>query len=410
MSTQDAQRVGHGIPVPRRLARLASVEDYRQVARRHLPRSVFDFIDGGAGHEYTLRANEAAFRQYVFNPRVLTDTSALTTEAKVLGKPVGLPVLMGPSGAQKVVHKQGEIAVARAAATAKTVYVLGVASSHTLERVADSAPGARLWFQLYLWQGRHWAEGLLQRVKESGYEALVVTVDIKAPGGRKYRDIRNGIARMPDSLSPRTLVDAARRPRWVWQYLTGGPIRMVHMSDGGKGASVFQATNATYRRMDPAATWDEVRWIRSLWSGPLVIKGILTAEDAKMAYSCGADAVICSNHGGRNLDGNPATLDALPAVADVANSLDKEVYLDGGVRTGGDVVKAIALGATACVMVRPFFWGLTVGGQAGVESVLELFRAEIASTINYLGVPQVSDLSRESVAPARHAHFPDRVH
>ena len=389
---------GHGVNPPRRLARLASTQDFREAARRRLPRSVFDFIDGGSGHEYTLRANEDAFRQWIFRSRVLVDTSGLDISTTVLGTKISMPLLLGPSGAQKTVHPKGEIAVARAAAAAGTIYVLGVASSHTLEEVAQSVPaGSHLWFQLYLWQGREWAVDLLRRVKDAGYETLVVTLDIKAPGGRKYRDIRNQIHRMPDSLGVRTLLDASRRPRWVWRYLTGGPIRMVHMIEGGKAATMFNATEATYRRMDPATTWDEVRWIRSLWDGPIVVKGVLSEEDAKMAYQCGVDGVMCSNHGGRNLDGNPATLDVLPRLAEVAQAAGKEVYLDGGVRTGGDVVKALALGANACFMVRPFFWGLTLGGQVGVESVLEVFRAEIASTMSYVGRPRVTDISMDAV-------------
>lgn len=373
--------------------RLASVADFRDVARRRLPRAVFDFVDGGAGHEHTLRWNEEAFQRYVFRPQVLTDMSGLDVSTSVLGSPVDLPVLLGPSGAQRLVSREGEVAAARAAAARGTIYVLGVASSAPLEEVADAAPGGRRWFQLYLWHGREWAEELLARVRAANYEAICLTVDIKSPGGRKYRDIRNGIARMPDSLSPKTIFDAARRPRWVTNYLRGRPVRMVHMVEGsGKGASVIEATQATYRRMDPAATWEEVRWLRRLWDGPLILKGIMNAEDAGHAFDCGADAVMVSNHGGRNLDGAPATLDVLPRIVDAADG--KEVYIDSGVRTGGDVVKALSLGASAAFIVRPFLWGLTLGEQAGVEAVLDIFKREIQSTMTYTGIPTVADLDR----------------
>jgi L-lactate dehydrogenase (cytochrome) len=380
---------------PRRFARLASVHDFRAKAKRRLPRAVFDFVDGGAGHESTLRWNEEAFQRYVFRPKVLTDMSGLDLTTTVLGAPVDLPVLLGPSGAQRVVSREGELAAARAAANRGTIYVLGVASSHTLEEVAAAAPGGRRWFQLYLWHGHAWAEELLARVRAANYEAICLTVDIKAPGGRKYRDIRNGIARMPDSLGPKTILDAARRPRWVSDYVRGRPVRMVHMMEGGKGASMFQATDATYRRMDPAATWEEVRWLRSLWDGPLVLKGIMNADDAEMAFNCGADAIMCSNHGGRNLDGAPATLDVLPRIVEAAAG--REVYIDSGIRTGGDVVKALSLGATACFIVRPFFWGLTLGGQEGVEAVIDIFKREIQSTMTYVGVPTVGELDSNVV-------------
>jgi L-lactate dehydrogenase (cytochrome) len=381
----------------RRLSRLACVADFRHLAKKKLPRAVFDFVDGGAGHEYTLRWNEEAFQRYAFRPQVLTDMTALDIGSTVLGAPVALPALLGPSGAQRLVWRDGELAAARAAAAYKTVYVLGVASSFTMEEVAEAAPGARLWFQLYLWHGRGWAHELLARMRNANYEALCLTVDIKAPGGRKYRDIRNGIARMPESLNLTTVFDAARRPRWLTHYFFGRRVRMVHMLEGGKSASMFNATAFTYRRMDPSATWEEVRWLRKLWDGPLVLKGIMNPEDARMAFDCGADAVVCSNHGGRNLDGAPATLDVLPRIAEVGDACGKEVYLDGGVRTGGDVVKAMALGAHACFVVRPFIWGLAAGGQKGAEAVLDIYRREILSTMTYLGLPTLSRLDRKAI-------------
>jgi L-lactate dehydrogenase (cytochrome) len=371
---------------------LASISDFRERARRRLPRAVFDFVDGAAGHEFTLRANEADFQRYVFNPQILTDVSSVDLSTTVLGKKVNLPVFLGPSGTQRLVNKEGELAAAAAAGKFGTVYCLTVGASRSIEEVADVAKGARLWFQLYLWKDREWSEALLRRAEAAGYETLVVTVDIKSPGGRKYRDIRNGIARMPESLGPSTIWEGARHPRWLVPYLTGGSIRTVHIVEKGKGASIFQASHETWRRMDPGATWEEIRWLRRVWKGGLVIKGVLTPEDARTAYENGADAVVCSNHGGRALDGNPSSIEALPAVAEVARELDKEVYLDGGVRTGQDVVKAVALGANAVLIARPFWWGLTVGGERGVRAVLGIFRDEILSTLTLMGRASLAEL------------------
>jgi len=371
---------------------LASVADFRERARRRLPRAIFDFVDGGAGDEHTLRSNEAAFQRYTFYPQVLTDVSSVDLGTTVLGQRVGVPVFLGPSGTQRIVSKDGELAAVRAAATFHTVYVLTVGASRTIEQVAEAGRGARLWFQLYLWQDREWSESLLRRAEEAGFEALVVTVDIKSPGGRKYRDIRNGIASMPDSLGLGTLVDGALHPRWVYDYLAGGSTRMAHVTARGKGASIFRASHETWRRMDPSATWEEIRWLRSVWKGPLIVKGILTPEDAQTAFDNGADGVVCSNHGGRALDGNAASLDALPPIAEVADRAGREVYLDGGVRTGQDLAKAIALGANACLVARPFWWGLTVGGERGVQAVLGLLRDELLSTLTLLGKASVAEL------------------
>ncbi len=297
-------------PALRVFGGLASVEDYRLAARRRLPRGIFDFVDGGAGNEHTLRGNEAAFRRYAFRPRVLTDVSGVDISATVLGRGVGMPVFLGPSGAQRLVSRGGELAAVRAAARYKTVYVLSVSSTFSLEEVADAGQGASLWFQLYLWKDHDWARQLIDRARAAGYDALCVTVDIKAPGGRKYRDIRNGIARMPESLGPSVMLDGARHPRWLSGYLRSWPIKTAHISsDGRGGGSIFRATKETWRRMDPAATWDEISWLRRVWSGPLIVKGILTAEDAELAFQHGADAVVCSKSwrtSARRQSGEPA--------------------------------------------------------------------------------------------------------
>jgi isopentenyl diphosphate isomerase/L-lactate dehydrogenase-like FMN-dependent dehydrogenase len=371
---------------------LASVADFRARAKRRLPKAIFDFVDGGAGDEHTLKANEEAFQRYTFHPRVLTDVSHIDVGTTILGKRSGLPLFLGPSGTQRIVSKEGELAAVRAAARFGTVYVLTVGASRTIEQVAAAGRGARLWFQLYLWQDREWSESLLRRAESAGYEALVVTVDIKSPGGRKYRDIRNRITSMPDSLAIGTLVDAALHPRWVYSYFAGGSSAMAHVESRGRNTSVFRASTETWRRMDPSATWDEISWLRRVWKGKLVVKGLVSSEDAEEAYRRGADAVVCSNHGGRALDGSPATLDVLPEFVEVARREGREVYLDGGVRTGQDLVKALALGANGCLIARPFWWGLATAGEKGVAAVLGLFRDELVSTLTLLGKRSVREL------------------
>lgn len=380
---------------------LVCVADFRRAARKRLPRAIFDFIDSGAGHEHTTRANEEAYRHWALHPRLLTDVSSRDLGTTVLGSRLRLPLLLGPSGMQRLAHREGELAAVRAAARQGAGYVLSVGASHTLEEVADAGRGAVLWFQVYLWETRDWTEVLIDRARAAGYHALCVTIDSKAPGARKYRDMRNGLSGGAPRIDLRSFLDTARRPRWLAGYLFGPPIMAAHLVDDNQrlGVSLFRSPTVIQRRMAPAATWDEVGWLRHAWSGPLVVKGILTAEDAREAFDRGADAVICSNHGGRVLDGDPPTLVALPRIVDVADRLGREVLIDGGIRTGADIVKAIALGARACLVARPFWWGLAVGGEAGVHQVLDLLGKELDSTMTMLGRASLQDLDPSALEP-----------
>ncbi|TMC12777.1 MAG: alpha-hydroxy-acid oxidizing protein [Chloroflexi bacterium] len=376
---------------------LVCVADFRRAARRRLPTAIFDFVDGAAGHELTMRGNEEAHRHYALRPRLLTDVSSLDPGLDLLGRRLEVPLLLGPSGMQRLVHPEGELAAVRAAARAGAGYVLSVGASRTLEEVADAGRGAVLWFQVYLWESRRWTEDLVRRARDAGYAALCVTVDSKAPGARKYRDLRNGLVAGP-RIDLRSSLDAVRRPRWLAGYLLSPPIRAVHLvEDDRLGVSLFRSPAVIQRRMSPAATWDEIGWLRRAWDGPLVVKGVLTPEDAREAFARGADAIICSNHGGRVLDGDPPTLLALPAVAEVAAAAGRTVLVDGGIRTGADVVRAIALGAAACLVARPFWWGLAAGGEAGVHAVLDILRRELVSTMTMLGRPTLGDVDGSAV-------------
>ena len=346
-----------------------------------------------------MRANEEAFRHVALVPRLLVDVSERDLGVDVLGSRLSIPVLLGPSGMQRLAHRDGELAAARAAARHGCGYVLSVGASHSLEEVAAAGEGGVKWFQVYLWDTRRWTEDLLARAKSAGYSALCVTVDSKAPGSRKYRDMRNGIGTSGPGISPSTAIDAMRRPAWLAGYLFTPPIRAVHLVDGNQrlGASLFKSPTVIQRRMSPSATWDDVRWLRHAWGGPLVVKGVTTADDATHAFDAGADALICSNHGGRVLDGVGASLNALPAIADVATRRRKQVLLDGGIRNGGDIVKALAFGAAAVLIARPFWWGLAVGGEAGVSQVLEILTRELDSTMTMMGRASPGELDASAV-------------
>lgn len=383
----------------RAFERLGSVEDFRRVAERRLPRVIYDFVDGAAGHELTRRANEGAFQRYALVPRLLTDLTGRNLGTTVLGQRLSLPLLLGPSGMQRLAHPDGELAAARAAAAEGAGYVLSVGASQTLEDVARADGDGVRWFQIYLWEGRDWTRRLLVRARDAGYHALCVTIDSKSPGSRKYRDIRNGLSADPPRIDLRTAFNTAAHPRWLAAYLRAPAIRAVHLDDGGRnlGISLFKSPAVIQRRMDPRATWEEIGWLRDHWHGPLVIKGVLTPPDAERAFDTGADAIVCSNHGGRVLEGAPPTLHVLPRLVEVAVRRGREIFLDGGVRTGGDVVKAIALGARACLIARPFWWGLAVGGEDGVHQVLELFRKELETTMTQIGRPTLADLDPGAV-------------
>jgi len=386
-------------PALKTYARLVCVDDFRREASRRLPRGIFDFVDGAAGHEFTMRANEEAFRRYALVPRLLVDVSNRDLGVDVLGDRLDIPVLFGPSGMQRLVHRDGELAAVRAAARHGAGYVLSVGASRSLEDVASAGGGAVLWFQVYLWDTRRWTEDLLRRARAAGYRTLCVTIDSKAPGPRKYRDLRNGIAAAGPRIDARSAFEAVAHPRWLGGYLFAPPIRAVHLVDDAQtlGASLFKSPTVIQRRMSPAATWEDVRWLRRAWDGPLVVKGVMTVDDAGRAFDEGADALVCSNHGGRILDGVTSTLSALPPIAELAAKRRKDVLVDGGIRTGGDIVKALALGARAVLVARPFWWGLAVGGEAGVSQVFDILTRELDSTMTMIGRATVRELDANVV-------------
>jgi L-lactate dehydrogenase (cytochrome) len=379
-------------PVARRLARAASVEDLRRIARRRLPGGVFDYIDGGAEDERTLAANQAAFAATGFRPRVLRGLPEVDVAGTLLGRPVAYPLVLAPTGFTRIADPEGELAVARAAARAGLPYTLSTLSTRSIEEVRAVSDG-RLWFQVYAWRDRGLVKEMVDRAAAAGYEALVLTVDT-AVLGRRERDVRRGFS-LPPTIGPGTLLDGALHPGWTWAFVRGEPIRFANVvgRDVGDGASPITLSDYINTQFDPALAWDDVDWLRTVWDGPLVLKGIQTVADAVLAADAGVDAIALSNHGGRQLDGAPATLPLVAPVADAVGGRT-EIICDGGVRRGSDIAKAVAAGATAAMAGRAYLYGLGAAGERGVDRVLAWFRADLARTLSLLGAGTVADLDR----------------
>lgn len=370
------------------------VPDLQRIAARRLPRMIRSFVDGGADAEITLRANEAEFAGVTFRPRSLVDVSGIDRSVELFGRTFAHPVMLAPAGLAKLVHPEGELAAARAAAAADSVVVLSTASSYAMEEVATAGDGPR-WFQLYLWKTRDIVTGLVERAAASGYEALVLTADVPTVG-KRVRDLRNGLT-LPPKIRLSTAVDAVRHPRWLAGFARDRDITFANLrgiADGDDAVALGSYVNQNL--INPAAGWDDLRWLRDMWDGPLLVKGVLTAGDARRAVDAGADGLIVSNHGGRQLDGAPAAIRALPGVV-AAVGEDTTVLLDGGIRRGPDVVKAVALGAAAVLVGRPWLWGLAAGGEAGVARMLEILADEIDRTLALIGVPRLAEIDASSI-------------
>ena len=383
---------------PASLSRVGGYDDLRRLARRRVPRGVFEFVDGGAGGEVTVRENRAAFERVRFDPRWLTDVSQREVSTTVLGERVAMPVILAPAGLARLVHPEGELAAARAAGAAGTIFCVSTASSYSFEEIADVATGP-LWMQLYLWRSSEVVEGLVARARAAGYHALVLTIDVPVVGNRE-RDVRNG-ASLPPRIHLDTALDALRRPRWLLDFVRGSTITFANLAEiVGSGDPGAVGTYVDRELNDPSVTWERLDWLRRLWDGPLVVKGVLSAHDALEAVRRGADAVYGSNHGGRQLDGSSATLDALPAIVEAVGDR-AEVLLDGGVRRGEDVVKARALGARACLVGRPWFMALAAAGEPGVARMLELMAKDIDRTLALVGTPRFDDLDASALLTNR---------
>jgi L-lactate dehydrogenase (cytochrome) len=391
-----------GRAAERRLARAGSIAEIRDAARAALPKVIFEFVDGGANDERTVRRNVADFDEIALLPRTLVDVSEVDTTTTVLGQPVASPILGAPTGLCGLIHHDGELGLARAMHGAGSVYTLAAMSSYSIEEVVAGSPGP-LWFQTYLWRDHGVVRELADRAAAAGVHALVVTVDVPRSADR-HRDRRNGFG-LPPRLTARTLASGVRHPRWTADFVRRPRITAANVAAGPSGGDAVSVAGYIDRQFDPSATWEDLAWLREVWDGPLVVKGVLGAADARRAVECGADAVVVSNHGGRQLDHACSSIAALPAVVDAVGDA-VEVYLDSGVRRGSDVVKALGLGARACLVGRPIVLGLGAGGTAGAARAIEILQQELRVALMLAGAPSVRDVGADQVmVPARVSAF-----
>lgn len=383
----------------RRLRTAASVADLRRIARRRLPRGVFDYIDGGAEDERTLAANSAGYGRLVFRPRVMRQVGTVDPSTTLLGRRLPYPLVLAPTGFTRIADPAGELAVARAAERAGLPYTLATLGTRSIEEVAAVSGGPK-WFQIYAWRDRGLVKEMIGRCADAGYEALVLTVDT-AVLGRRERDVRRGFE-LPPKIGLGTLLDGAVHPAWTWAFVRSEPIVFANVAgrDVGDGTDAVSLAGYVNTQFDPDLSWGDVEWMRSLWDGPIVLKGIQSVPDAALAVEHGVDAIALSNHGGRQLDSAPAPIDLVAPVADAVGGRI-EIICDGGVRRGSDIVKAVALGATACMTGRPYLYGLGAAGEAGVEHVLSMFDADVRRTMALVGASTVADLTPELIAPPR---------
>ncbi|MGI5159156.1 alpha-hydroxy acid oxidase [Microbispora sp. CA-102843] len=372
-----------------------SVEDWRERARRRVPRMVWAYIENGADDEQTLRENQAAYREWHLNQRVLTGTADPDLTVTIAGTRLDLPVVLAPTGLAGAAHWHGDLGAARAAERNGTRLVLSSASAYSIEEVGRGAEEHH-WFQLYPWRDRRLIGSLMSRARDSGFTALFVTVDVPVYGNR-LRERRTGMA-IPPTLTPARILDAARRPRWAYGYLRHRRTTLRNLVPDGARVSEVESVEIQSENLTADIGWGDLEWIRSRWNGPLYVKGVLHPDDAERVVDLGADGVVVSNHGGRQLNAVPPTIRALPAVAErIGHRAD--VLVDGGIRSGTDVIIALALGARACLIGRPLVYGLAGGGTQGVAAVLRILRDEMIRDLTLMGTATVKDLGPGSLSP-----------
>lgn len=371
---------------PKRLTDCLSILDLRELAARKLPVALFNYMDGAAETEATSRRNGSAFDAICLVPRCLVDVTAVKTSRQILGQEVSWPVMCSPSGASRFYHPEGECAVARAAAATGTLYGLSVMATQPLETIAAVSSGPKV-FQVLLFKDRDLTWELVSRAAKAGYMALCLTVDANVRGKRE-RELRTGLG-LPLRPSAQTLLSLARRPSWVLGQLRSGPLTLAHLTDRTESRSFAAQSRYAAAQLDAGVTWRDASDLRDRWKGPLAIKGIMSADDARRAVDAGATAIIVSNHGGRQLDGAAAPIEVLPEIARAVDGR-AEVILDGGIRRGTHVLKALALGANACAIGRAPLYGLAAGGEAGVKRALELLRAELVTAMQLSGCTDVT--------------------
>jgi len=377
------------------MPKFISIEDLRRAAKWNMPKPMFDFVDGGANDEWTRRENRAAFERITFDPRVLVDVSERDQSTTVFGQTLKTPIIIAPTGLTSIAWPDAELLAARAAGRASAGLALSTYASNSIEEIAATGTSP-LWFQLYVSKDRSISNELVDRAQAAGYKALAITVDTQVPSMRE-RDVRNGYS-APPKLTIGTISDAAWRIGWLSRFIRGPrpAYRNLHGDAATTPRQFVQLGERLGRMVDPSVTWKDVEHFRARWNGPLLLKGVVSTRDVKTALDHGVNGFIVSNHGGRQLDYAPSSIEVLPEIVDACEGR-AEVYLDSGIRRGSDVVKAIALGAKAVLIGRPYVYGLGAAGEAGVDHVFRILQDEIDRCLALIGVPRLSELSRENL-------------
>ncbi|RUP04030.1 MAG: alpha-hydroxy-acid oxidizing protein [Mycobacterium sp.] len=377
----------------RRLDAALTIEDLRRIAKRRTPKAAFDYTDGAAEDELSIGRARQAFRDIEFHPTILRDVSTVNAGWDVLGAPVDLPFGIAPTGFTRLMHTEGEVAGARAAAAAGIPFSLSTLGTTAIEDLVAAAPQGRKWFQLYMWRDRERSMALMQRAADAGFDTMLVTVDVPVAGAR-LRDVRNGMS-IPPALTVRTVLDAVPHPHWWFDLLTTEPLSFASL-DRWSG-TVGEYLNTMF---DPSVTFDDLAWIKSRWPGKFVVKGIQTLDDARAVVDRGVDGIVLSNHGGRQLDRAPVPFHLLPVVARELGK-DTEILVDTGIMSGADIVAAIALGARCTLVGRAYLYGLMAGGEAGVRRAIAILQSGVTRTMALLGVTCLQELSPRHVTQLR---------
>ena len=376
----------------RKLKKAVNLAELRVLASKRVPKAVFDYVDGGANDEISYKRSAEVFSNVQFNARVLRDVSKVDLTTRIAGQDSSLPIIFAPTGYTRMMHYEGEPMVAKVCEENNLIYSLSTMGTTSSQEIADQVPGVRRWFQLYLWRDRNQSLQFIYGAKDAGFEGLILTVDT-AVGGIKWRDIRNGLT-VPPKIGLKTFFDMALKPRWWANLLTTAPLEFATFRNFNKPLSEIAATV-----FDPAVTFADVKWLRSVWKGKLIIKGIQSVEDAKQLAKIGVDAIIVSNHGGRQLDKSVVPLEILPEIRKAVGKKGKgtQIYIDGAVMSGADVLAAIALGADAVLIGRAYLYGAMAAGREGVQKVVDTLRFEMETAMKLMGARNIAELTPEFV-------------
>ena len=388
--------LGWGLPKSpfrdRKLNSVVNLAELRSLANRRVPKAVFDYVDGGANDELAYARSQEIYSRVEFKARVLRDVSVIDLKTKILDKESALPIIFAPTGYTRMMHYQGEVMVAKVCDENNLIYNLSTMGTTSSKEIGEQVPNVRRWFQLYLWRDRDQSLKFIEEAKAAGFEGLMLTVDT-AVGGIKWRDIRNGLT-VPPKIGLKTFFDMALKPKWWFNLLTTAPLEFATFRNFNKPLSEIAA-----KVFDPAVTFEDVKWLRSVWQGKLIIKGIQTVSDAQELAKIGVDAIVLSNHGGRQLDRSVVPLELLPAVRTAIGpkGSSPEIYIDGAIMSGADCLAAVALGADAVLIGRAYLYGAMAAGKNGVEKVVEILKFEMETALKLMGAKNLSELSPDFI-------------